>query len=48
VRVLLSVYDKTGLLPLAEGLVALGVDLIASGNTSAALTAAGIPHSDVT
>ena len=36
-RALLSVYDKTGLIELAEGLSGLGWDLVASGNTSAAL-----------
>jgi len=43
-RALLSVYDKDGLAELAEGLVELGWDLLASGNTSAALTKAGIAH----
>ena len=46
-RALLSVYDKTGLIPFAQGLAALKVDLIASGNTSAALKEAGIDHVDV-
>src|ERR1039458_5360017 len=43
-RALLSVYDKDGLAELARGLVELGWDLLASGNTSAALTDAGIAH----
>ena len=43
-RVLLSVYDKTGLEDFARGLVELGHELIASGGTAAALAAAGIPH----
>jgi phosphoribosylaminoimidazolecarboxamide formyltransferase/IMP cyclohydrolase len=43
-RVLLSVYDKTGLEDFARGLTALGHQLIASGGTSAALGEAGIPH----
>jgi phosphoribosylaminoimidazolecarboxamide formyltransferase/IMP cyclohydrolase len=50
-RALLSVYDKDGLVDLARGLAGLGWELLASGNTSAALGAAGIPHrpvSDVT
>jgi phosphoribosylaminoimidazolecarboxamide formyltransferase/IMP cyclohydrolase len=47
VRVLLSVYDKTGLDELARGLVELGHELIASGGTAAALAAAGIPHATV-
>jgi phosphoribosylaminoimidazolecarboxamide formyltransferase/IMP cyclohydrolase len=44
VRALLSVYDKTGLVDLARGLVALDVEVVASGNTSAALEEAGIAH----
>ncbi len=43
-RVLLSVYDKTGLEDFARGLVELGHELIASGGTAAALENAGIPH----
>jgi phosphoribosylaminoimidazolecarboxamide formyltransferase / IMP cyclohydrolase len=46
-RVLLSVYDKTGLEDLARALVELGHELIASGGTAAALAAAGIPHATV-
>ena len=46
-RALISVYDKEGLIPLAEGLRALGVELISSGGTSAALGAAGIEHLEV-
>ena len=46
-RALLSVYDKTGLIPLAEGLSALGFDLVSSGGTSAALAKAGIAHATV-
>jgi phosphoribosylaminoimidazolecarboxamide formyltransferase / IMP cyclohydrolase len=42
-RALLSVYDKTGLIDLAKGLHELGVEVVSSGNTSAALEAAGIP-----
>jgi phosphoribosylaminoimidazolecarboxamide formyltransferase/IMP cyclohydrolase len=44
VRALLSVYDKEGLVELAQGLSDLGWELVASGNTSAALTEAGIAH----
>jgi phosphoribosylaminoimidazolecarboxamide formyltransferase / IMP cyclohydrolase len=43
-RVLLSVYDKTGLEDFARALVELGHELIASGGTAAALAEAGIPH----
>jgi phosphoribosylaminoimidazolecarboxamide formyltransferase / IMP cyclohydrolase len=46
-RALLSVFDKTGLEGFARGLHELGVELIASGNTSRALDEAGIPHSKV-
>ena len=43
-RALLSVYDKSGLVELAGGLADLGWELVASGNTSAALAEAGIDH----
>ena len=46
-RVLLSVYDKTGLEDFARQLVELGHELIASGGTAAALEAAGIAHRTV-
>ncbi|HSS12149.1 MAG TPA: bifunctional phosphoribosylaminoimidazolecarboxamide formyltransferase/IMP cyclohydrolase, partial [Acidimicrobiales bacterium] len=46
-RVLLSVYDKTGLVGFAEGLVDLGHQLISSGGTSKALDEAGIAHTTV-
>ncbi len=46
-RALLSVYDKTGLEDLARGLADLGWELVASGNTAAALEAAGIAHRQV-
>jgi phosphoribosylaminoimidazolecarboxamide formyltransferase / IMP cyclohydrolase len=46
-RALLSVYDKEGLVDLAQGLSDLGWELIASGNTSASLSAAGIAHLEV-
>jgi phosphoribosylaminoimidazolecarboxamide formyltransferase/IMP cyclohydrolase len=41
------VYDKTGLLDLAQGLVDLGWELIASGKTAAALAEAGVPVTEV-
>jgi phosphoribosylaminoimidazolecarboxamide formyltransferase / IMP cyclohydrolase len=47
VRALLSVYDKSGLEHLARGLSELGWELVASGKTSSALGAAGIPHREV-
>ena len=46
-RALLSVYDKTGLIPFAKGLVSCGVELIASGNTAAALSEASVAHVSV-
>jgi phosphoribosylaminoimidazolecarboxamide formyltransferase/IMP cyclohydrolase len=47
VRALLSVYDKEGLVELAQGLTDLGWELVASGNTSAALAEAGLAHLQV-
>jgi phosphoribosylaminoimidazolecarboxamide formyltransferase/IMP cyclohydrolase len=44
---LLSVYDKEGLVELAQGLSDLGWELVASGNTAAALAGAGITHLSV-
>ncbi|HXW33402.1 MAG TPA: bifunctional phosphoribosylaminoimidazolecarboxamide formyltransferase/IMP cyclohydrolase [Acidimicrobiales bacterium] len=46
-RALVSVYDKTGLLPFARGLRDLGWELVASGGTSAALEEAGVEHIEV-
>ena len=43
-RVLLSVYDKTGLEDFARELIGLGHELVASGGTAGALGTAGIPH----
>lgn len=40
---ILSVYDKTGLLDLAKGLVKNNVRLLASGGTSNLIRAAGFP-----
>jgi phosphoribosylaminoimidazolecarboxamide formyltransferase/IMP cyclohydrolase len=47
VRALLSVYDKTGVAALAKELDGLGVDLISSGGTAAAIAEAGVPVTDV-
>jgi phosphoribosylaminoimidazolecarboxamide formyltransferase/IMP cyclohydrolase len=44
---LLSVYDKRGLLEMAQGLDRLGWELLASGKTAAALADAGITHTEV-
>ncbi len=50
-RALLSVSDKTGLVDLARGLVDRGFELLSTGGTAKALSAAGLPVinvSDVT
>jgi phosphoribosylaminoimidazolecarboxamide formyltransferase/IMP cyclohydrolase len=47
VRALLSVYDKTGLAEFARGLHGLGVELVSSASTAAALEAAGVPVTTV-
>jgi phosphoribosylaminoimidazolecarboxamide formyltransferase/IMP cyclohydrolase len=41
-RALLAVYDKTGVVELARGLAELGVSLVSSGGTAAALGEAGL------
>lgn len=46
-RALLSVYDKSGVVELAQALHDLGVDLIASGGTAKAIAGASIPVTDV-
>src|SRR5665213_2543023 len=46
-RALLSVWDTTGLIELATGLAAHGVELVASGGTAAALSEAHIAHLEV-
>ena len=46
-RALLSVSDKTGLIDLARGLTALGVELISTGGTRKELVAAGFEVLDV-
>ena len=42
-RALLSVSDKTGLVPFAQALTARGVELLSTGGTHKALAAAGVP-----
>ncbi|WP_217587882.1 bifunctional phosphoribosylaminoimidazolecarboxamide formyltransferase/IMP cyclohydrolase [Lentibacillus saliphilus] len=42
-RALISVSDKTGLVPFAEGLVKLGYELISTGGTLRTLQEAGLP-----
>ncbi len=46
-RALLSVSDKTGLIPFATALSAAGVDLISTGGTRKALADAGLPVRDI-
>jgi phosphoribosylaminoimidazolecarboxamide formyltransferase / IMP cyclohydrolase len=46
-RALLSVSDKTGLVDLAQGLRPFGIELISTGGTAAALSAAGFAVVDV-
>ena len=41
-RALISVYDKSGLVPFARGLAELGCELVASGGTAAALEEVGL------
>ncbi|MBB2902335.1 phosphoribosylaminoimidazolecarboxamide formyltransferase/IMP cyclohydrolase [Kineococcus radiotolerans] len=46
-RALVSVYDKTGLEELAQGLHAAGVALVSTGSTAARIAAAGVPVTPV-
>ncbi len=46
-RALISVSDKTGLIEAARELHDLGVDLVSTGGTRAAIAAAGVPVRDV-
>jgi phosphoribosylaminoimidazolecarboxamide formyltransferase/IMP cyclohydrolase len=47
VRALISVSDKTGLVELGKRLGRLGVDLLSTGGTAAALRSGGVPVRDV-
>ena len=47
-RALLSVSDKTGLVPFAQTLAAAGVELISTGGTAKALRDAGLAVKDIT
>ena len=42
-RALVSVYDKTGLIELGQGLAAAGVEVVSTGSTAARLREAGVP-----
>ncbi len=46
-RALLSVSDKTGLIPFAQALVAAGVELISTGGTAKALRDVGLAVKDI-
>ena len=46
-RALISVSDKRGIVPFAQGLADLGWDIISTGGTFAALRAAGVPATAV-
>ncbi|WP_436843502.1 bifunctional phosphoribosylaminoimidazolecarboxamide formyltransferase/IMP cyclohydrolase [Streptomyces sioyaensis] len=46
-RALVSVYDKSGLEDLAQGLHAAGVQLVSTGSTAAKIAAAGVPVTKV-
>jgi phosphoribosylaminoimidazolecarboxamide formyltransferase/IMP cyclohydrolase len=46
-RALISVYDKTGLVDLAAGLNAAGVDIVSTGSTAKTIAAKGIPVTPV-
>ncbi|MFM9447119.1 bifunctional phosphoribosylaminoimidazolecarboxamide formyltransferase/IMP cyclohydrolase [Streptomyces acidiscabies] len=46
-RALVSVYDKTGLEELAQGLHAAGVQLVSTGSTAARIAGAGVPVTKV-
>ncbi len=46
-RALISVSDKTGIVDVAKGLVALGAEILSTGGTATALREAGIAVTDV-
>ncbi|WP_338768023.1 bifunctional phosphoribosylaminoimidazolecarboxamide formyltransferase/IMP cyclohydrolase [Nocardia vulneris] len=46
-RALVSVYDKTGLVELATGLHAAGIELVSTGSTASKIADAGIPVTKV-
>src|SRR5215211_5268106 len=46
-RALISVSDKTGVIEFARGLVGLGVEIVSTGGTAAALREAGVEVRDV-
>jgi phosphoribosylaminoimidazolecarboxamide formyltransferase/IMP cyclohydrolase len=46
-RALLSVYDKTGLVELAQALAGAGAEIVSTGSTAATIEAAGVPVTKV-
>jgi len=46
-RALISIYDKSDLIQTAQALHALGVELVSTGGTKAAIATAGLPVKDV-
>lgn len=46
-RALISVYDKTGLEELAQGLHQAGVAIVSTGSTAARISASGVPVTEV-
>ncbi|MGW6173829.1 bifunctional phosphoribosylaminoimidazolecarboxamide formyltransferase/IMP cyclohydrolase [Arthrobacter sp. NPDC055138] len=46
-RALISVYDKTGLEELAQGLHTAGVSIVSTGSTAKKIAAAGVPVTEV-
>src|SRR6476661_1536202 len=46
-RALISVSDKTGVVEMAKGLVALGAEILSTGGTAKVLREAGVPVTDV-
>ena len=46
-RALISVSDKSGIVPFAEGLAALGIEILSTGGTAKMLTEAGITVTEV-
>ena len=46
-RALISVYDKTGLQQLAQGLHDAGVDIVSTGSTAKTIAGSGVPVTPV-
>jgi phosphoribosylaminoimidazolecarboxamide formyltransferase/IMP cyclohydrolase len=46
-RALISVFDKSGIVDLARALAAKGVEIVSTGGTRVALTAAGVASQDI-